>query len=159
AADLGDAAAPESVAYVIYTSGSTGRPKATMNSHRGIGRRLAWMQERFAIDGTERVLQKTPLGFDVSVWELFWPLAHGARLVLAAPGGHRDPAYLREILAAQQITTAHFVPAMLRAFLESLPAQASGAAARPLPALRRVVASGEALGWDLQQEHAARLGV
>jgi len=155
--DLGAVATPANLAYVIYTSGSTGRPKGTMNSHRGIANRLLWMQERHGLGADDRVLQKTPLGFDVSVWELFWPLANGACLVLARPGGHRDPAYLHQVLVEHQVTTVHFVPAMLRALLESLPPPAPGSRP-PFAALRRVVASGEALGFDLQQRHAEKLG-
>src|SRR5882724_12556549 len=92
-------AVPENLAYVIYTSGSTGRPKGAMNTHRGIVNRLLWMQSAFGLDGTDVVLQKTPASFDVSVWELFWPLLSGACLVVARPGGHQDPSYLVEILA------------------------------------------------------------
>ena len=84
------------LAYVIYTSGSTGPPKGAMNTHRGIVNRLLWMQEAYGLDADDRVLQKTPFSFDVSVWEFFWPLMTGARLVMAQPGGHQDPAYLVE---------------------------------------------------------------
>src|SRR5579864_6126138 len=142
---------PENLAYVIYTSGSTGRPKGVMNRHRGILNRLLWMQRAFPLDATDRVLQKTPFSFDVSVWELFWPLLAGARLVLARPAGHQDPDYLAELIAAEQVTTVHFVPSMLQLFLDS-----------PLTArctsLRRVIASGEALPHELQQRYFARLG-
>ncbi len=86
----------QNLAYVIYTSGSTGRPKGAMNSHRGIVNRLLWMQEAYGLGASDRVLQKTPFSFDVSVWEFFWPLLTGARLVVARPGGHQDPAYLVE---------------------------------------------------------------
>jgi arthrofactin-type cyclic lipopeptide synthetase C len=84
-------AGSERLAYVIYTSGSTGRPKGAMNAHRGVVNRILWMQDAFALDPSDAVLQKTPVSFDVSVWELFWPLAVGARLVMAPPGAHRDP--------------------------------------------------------------------
>jgi amino acid adenylation domain-containing protein len=134
----GDAA----LAYVIYTSGSTGRPKGAGNAHRGIVNRLLWMQETFGLDGSDAVLQKTPVSFDVSVWELFWPLAAGARLVMAEPGGHRDPAYLAATIRRERVTTVHFVPSMLQVFLG-----APGIAA--CASLRRVVASGEALPFDL----------
>ncbi|HLX10276.1 MAG TPA: amino acid adenylation domain-containing protein, partial [Thermoanaerobaculia bacterium] len=157
-------AAPDNLAYVIYTSGSTGRPKATMNTHRGIVNRLLWMQQQYRLTAGDRVLQKTPFTFDVSVWELFWPLLAGARLVMARPGGHRDPAYLAATIAADEITVLHFVPAMLRAFLEGTAAAAggdgaaaAGGGAPRLPALRRVMASGEALSYELQQQYHAAI--
>jgi len=158
AADLPNLAHPDNLAYVIYTSGSTGRPKGTMNTHRGIVNRLLWMQERYSLAADDRVLQKTPIGFDVSVWELFWPLAAGARLVMARPGGHRDSAYLWRTIAGQGITTLHFVPSMLRAFVADAgsPGVDDGAAAR---CLRHVLASGEALPHDLQQRFCSRLPV
>ena len=130
-------------AYLLYTSGSTGRPKAVVNTHRGIVNRLAWMQTEFDLGVEDVVLQKTPAGFDVSVWEFFWPLMTGARLVLARPGGHRDPAYLRELIAAQGVTTVHFVPSMLAAFLADLGPDGGDAAS--LRSLRRIVCSGEEL--------------
>jgi amino acid adenylation domain-containing protein len=135
-------ACDESLAYVIYTSGSTGRPKGVMNAHRGIVNRLLWMRERFVLEPGEGVLQKTPVSFDVSVWELFWPLIAGGRLVLARPGGHQDPVYLSRRIERAGVTTAHFVPSMLRAFL------AAGEPER-CRSLRRVIASGEALAPDL----------
>jgi len=141
-------AEPGNLAYVIYTSGSTGRPKGAMNTHAAVANRLLWMQEAYELDESDTVLQKTPFSFDVSVWEFFWPLMTGARLVLARPGGHRDPAYLREVMEREGVTTAHFVPSMLDAFLE-----AGGARA---PALRRVVCSGEALTYELQERFFAR---
>ncbi len=147
----------DGLAYVIYTSGSTGRPKGTMNTHRGIVNRLLWMQNQYRLGASDRVLQKTPASFDVSVWELFWPLLAGARLVMAAPGGHRDSAYLLRILGERQITTLHFVPAMLAAFLEHV-AALSGPRPPALRSLRRVMASGEALPWSLQQRCHALLG-
>ncbi len=143
-------AGTDSLAYLIYTSGSTGRPKGVMVSHRAIVNRLLWMQQRYGLAPDDRVLQKTPASFDVSVWELFWPLLTGACLVMARPGGHRDPAYLWQTLARQQITTLHFVPAMLAALLDDPPAE------RPAR-LRRVLASGEALSWELAQRYAATL--
>ena len=102
---------------MIYTSGSTGRPKGALNSHRGIVNRILWMQQEYGLTLDDRVLQKTPFSFDVSVWEFFWPLITGARLVVARPGGHQDPAYLVETIRREGITTLHFVPSMLSAFL------------------------------------------
>ncbi|HEV2149835.1 MAG TPA: amino acid adenylation domain-containing protein [Longimicrobiaceae bacterium] len=142
--DLPGAVDPESLAYVIYTSGSTGRPKGAMNAHRGVVNRLLWMQAEYGLTPDDVVLQKTPFGFDVSVWEFFWPLLAGARLVLARPGGHRDPVYLGGVIERERVTTLHFVPPMLQAFL------AAGEAGR-CGSLRRVVCSGEALPPDLQQ--------
>ncbi|MES1211149.1 MAG: AMP-binding protein, partial [Acidobacteriota bacterium] len=104
------------LAYVIYTSGSTGTPKGVMIPHRGIVNRLLWMQEAYGLAPEDRVLQKTPYGFDVSVWEFFWPLIVGARLVFARPEGHKDPVYLAEVIAREGITTLHFVPSMLQVF-------------------------------------------
>src|SRR5690606_23463779 len=112
-------AQPLDLAYCIYTSGSTGRPKGVGNSHAGLFNRLVWMQAEYRLTGRDAVLQKTPYSFDVSVWELFWPLLAGARLVLAAPGAHRDPAALREHIVRGGVTTLHFVPSMLRAFIEA----------------------------------------
>jgi non-ribosomal peptide synthetase component F len=97
-------------AYVIFTSGSTGRPKGVLNEHRGICNRLLWMQEEYGLDRSDRVLQKTPFSFDVSVWEFFWPLQTGATLVIAEPGGHGDSSYLTRLIREQEITTLHFVP-------------------------------------------------
>ncbi|GAB6041501.1 non-ribosomal peptide synthetase [Endothiovibrio diazotrophicus] len=131
---------PEQLAYVIYTSGSTGRPKGVMNRHRGLENRLLWMQQAFPIGAGDRVLQKTPYTFDVSVWEFFWPLITGACLVVAKPGGHRDPDYLARLIRDEAITTLHFVPSMLRTFIAS-----AGAALGECRALRTVVSSGEAL--------------
>jgi len=126
------------LAYVIYTSGSTGQPKGVMNTHAGICNRLLWMQDAFGLDASDRVLQKTPFTFDVSVWEFFWPLMTGAALVIAEPGGHRDPAYLRDLIDREAITTVHFVPSMLDVFL-SQSCQSS------CPSLRLVISSGESL--------------
>ena len=153
AGDLDDAgrAAPLSAAcpaYVIYTSGSTGQPKGVAITHAGIVNRLAWMQAEYGLRPDDRVLQKTPISFDVSVWELFWPLLEGAQLVLARPGGHGDPGYLAGLIQTAGISTVHFVPAMLEAFL------GSGDRAR-CPSLRRVICSGEALSGRLAQRFAA----
>ncbi|HEX2079123.1 MAG TPA: amino acid adenylation domain-containing protein [Longimicrobium sp.] len=137
-ADLGIAIDPAQLAYVIYTSGSTGLPKGAMNAHRGVVNRLLWMQDALGLSAGDAVLQKTPFGFDVSVWEFLWPLVTGARLVLARPEGHRDPAYLAGLVEEAGITTCHFVPSMLSVFLD-------GVGAGRCPGLRRVVCSGEAL--------------
>ncbi|HEY3566610.1 MAG TPA: amino acid adenylation domain-containing protein, partial [Thermoanaerobaculia bacterium] len=141
----------DQMAYLIYTSGSTGRPKGVMNSHRGIVNRLLWMQETYRLDASDVVLQKTPASFDVSVWEFFWPLLAGARLVMARPGGHRDPSYLARTIEAEGVTTAHFVPSMLSLFLEAPEVERC-------VSLRRVVCSGEALSYELQQRFFGRLG-
>ncbi|MBU9589636.1 non-ribosomal peptide synthetase [Burkholderia multivorans] len=139
---------PDQLAYCIYTSGSTGQPKGAMNSHRAIVNRLLWMQAQYQLDADDTVLQKTPYTFDVSVWEFFWPLMTGARLAIARPDGHKDPRYLAQAMRQYHVTTAHFVPAMLQAFL----AQNQEA----LPALRRVFASGEALPASVARQFRQR---
>ncbi|GGP76582.1 non-ribosomal peptide synthetase [Streptosporangium pseudovulgare] len=167
----------DSLAYVIFTSGSTGRPKGVGVSHRAIVNRLRWMQETYRLTPTDRVLHKTPTSFDVSVWELFWPLITGAGLVVAEPGGHYDPGRIAELIAGEGVTTAHFVPSMLEAFLDlpedllgdlpedgdspedrdplkDLPEDPPG---RTAGGLRRVVCSGEALPADLVRRFADRL--
>jgi amino acid adenylation domain-containing protein len=145
---------PDNAAYVIYTSGSTGRPKGVVVSHRAISNRLDWMQSAYRLAPADVVLQKTSVGFDVSVWEFFWPISVGATLVLAEPGGHRDGEYLRDLIVSTGVTVCHFVPSMLRAFL-------TVDRVSDCVSLRDVVCSGEALDADLvvafQQRLAARL--
>ncbi|MGJ7609270.1 amino acid adenylation domain-containing protein [Variovorax sp. LT1R20] len=138
-------------AYVIYTSGSTGRPKGVIVSEAAIVNRLAWMQSAYQLQPHDRVLQKTPAGFDVSVWEFFWPLIEGATLVVAKPEGHKDPNYLAQLIQAQRITTAHFVPSMLQAFVQE-------AAASGCTSLTRVICSGEALPKELEAQFHRVLG-
>ncbi|MEV4135107.1 amino acid adenylation domain-containing protein [Dactylosporangium sp. NPDC049742] len=138
----------EDLAYVIFTSGSTGTPKGVMNVHAGIRNRLLWMQEEFGLQPADRVLQKTPFSFDVSVWEFFWPLMTGATLVVARPGGHRDGAYLADIIRTERVTTMHFVPSMLQVFLQEPVERCTS--------LRRVICSGEALPRDLRDRFMAR---
>ncbi|WP_329210711.1 amino acid adenylation domain-containing protein [Streptomyces sp. NBC_00683] len=144
---------PDRAAYLIYTSGSTGTPKCVELTHRGICNRLLWMQETYGLTAADAVLQKTPFTFDVSVWEFFWPLTTGARLVVARPEGHRDPGYLAELIRRESVTTVHFVPSMLRVFLAD---PASGPASGRGGPLRRVFASGEALPADLVGQFFAR---
>ncbi|MFE3946037.1 amino acid adenylation domain-containing protein [Streptomyces sp. NPDC059118] len=143
---------PEHPAYVIYTSGSTGRPKGVVVAHEGVVNRLAWMQEDYGLGVSDRVLQKTPVGFDVSVWEFFWPLTAGAVLVVARPDGHRDPGYLAELIRAERITVAHFIPSMMQVFLLE-------PAARMCVSLRAVFASGEALSPELRDAFLRDLNV
>ncbi len=135
---------PENAAYVIFTSGSTGRPKGVLNEHRGIVNRLLWMQDEYGLTAKDAVLQKTTFSFDVSVWEFFWPLLVGSRLVVARPGGHRDSAYLVNTINEKDITTIHFVPSMLQLFLED---RNIGSC----KGLKRVICSGEALPYELQE--------
>jgi amino acid adenylation domain-containing protein len=137
--------------YIIYTSGSTGNPKGVINTHRGLSNRLFWMQQQYNIQSSERILQKTPFSFDVSVWEFFLPLLNGACLVMAKPGGHQDPNYLIEIIEREQITTLHFVPAMLGVFLENLKGNSC-------QSIKRVICSGEALSLSLQNRFFESLG-
>ncbi|HKX26842.1 MAG TPA: amino acid adenylation domain-containing protein, partial [Blastocatellia bacterium] len=138
----------DGLAYAIYTSGSTGRPKGAMNTQAGIRNRLLWMQERYGLDETDRVLQKTTFSFDVSVWEFLWPLMTGAALVMARAGGHKDSEYLLKTIRREEITTIHFVPSMLEVFLEE-PIEEAGS-------LRRVICSGEALAKSLEHRFLTR---
>ncbi|MFI6099283.1 amino acid adenylation domain-containing protein [Lentzea sp. NPDC051213] len=124
--------------YLIYTSGSTGLPKGCPNSHRGVTNRIVWMQETFPLNASDRVLQKTPYGFDVSAWEFFWPLMTGASIVVARPGGHVDTSYLAGLIRAESVTVTHFVPSVLGMFLRE-------PSVSRCTSLRYVFASGEAL--------------
>ncbi|WP_368681119.1 amino acid adenylation domain-containing protein [Rhodococcus opacus] len=128
----------DNTAYVIFTSGSTGRPKGVAVTHGAIVNRLQWMQHEYRLTSDDAVMQKTPVTFDVSVWELFWPLQVGATLVIAAPDGHRDPDYLATLIRRHRITTMHFVPSMLSVFTAE-------PAAAQCDSLRLVFCSGEAL--------------
>ena len=129
---------------MIYTSGSTGKPKGAMNTHRRSSTGCSGCKTPTASTPADVVLQKTPFSFDVSVWEFFWPLIAGARLVMARPDGHKDPAYLARLIEAEQVTVTHFVPSMLQAFLET-------AELSRCRSLSRVICSGEALPPHLQQ--------
>jgi amino acid adenylation domain-containing protein len=139
-----------SLAYVIHTSGSTGVPKGALNTHAGIRNLLLWMQATYQLKPDDRVLHHTPITFDVSVGEIFWPLIVGARLVVAKPEGHKDAAYLVRTIIEQSITTAHFVPSMLRSFLAEPEVTAC-------VGLRRVWCGGEVLPYDLAQRFLAAL--
>ena len=130
---------------MIYTSGSTGKPKGAGNSHAALVNRLCWMQQAYGLDDSDSVLQKTPFSFDVSVWEFFWPLMTGARLVIAAPGAHREPARLISLINDCAISTLHFVPSMLQAFIHEPGVEACSS-------LKRIVCSGEALPLDAQAQ-------
>ncbi|WP_375773035.1 amino acid adenylation domain-containing protein [Archangium gephyra] len=143
-------ASANNLAYIIFTSGSTGRPKGAMNEHHPVVNRLLWMQDEYKLGPQDVVLQKTPFSFDVSVWEFFWPLMQGARLVLAKPGGHQDPDYLARLISEQRVTTLHFVPSMLKVFLEEPNLERCAS-------LRRVVCSGEALPVEFQDQCLQRL--
>lgn len=134
--------AAKDLSYVIYTSGSTGRPKGVMVSHESIVNRLQWMQKEYQLTAYDVVLQKTPFSFDVSVWEFFWPLITGCKLVVAAPGEHRDNQRLVQIVEEHGVTTVHFVPSMLQAFLQSPDLHRC-------KSLQRVICSGEALSREL----------
>ncbi|VFZ05565.1 enterobactin non-ribosomal peptide synthetase EntF [Klebsiella quasipneumoniae] len=139
---------PDHTAYIIFTSGSTGRPKGVMVGQTAIVNRLLWMQDRYPLSADDVVAQKTPGSFDVSVWEFWWPFIAGARLVMAEPEAHRDPQAMQQFFAHYGVTTTHFVPSMLAAFVASLDAD-SVAACRTL---RRVFCSGEALSTELCRE-------
>ncbi|TAN66234.1 MAG: amino acid adenylation domain-containing protein [Methylobacter sp.] len=133
---------PENLAYCIYTSGSTGQPKAACVPHQGIVNRLQWMQQQYRLNADDAVLQKTPYSFDVSVWEFFWPLMNGARLVVVRPDAHKDGSALIDIINSEHITTVHFVPSMLQAFIDT-------PGVENCLSLKRVICSGEALPADL----------
>ncbi|MGL0767304.1 enterobactin non-ribosomal peptide synthetase EntF [Klebsiella pneumoniae] len=139
---------PDHTAYIIFTSGSTGRPKGVMVGQTAIVNRLLWMQDRYPLSADDVVAQKTPCSFDVSVWEFWWPFIAGSQLVMAEPEAHRDPQAMQQFFARYGVTTTHFVPSMLAAFVASLDAD-SVAACRTL---RRVFCSGEALPTELCRE-------
>ena len=147
--DLPIQGTPDNLAYLIYTSGSTGKPKGAGNSHQALINRLHWMQKAYCLTPADRVLQKTPFSFDVSVWEFFWPLLTGAGLVVAEPGAHRDPLALRQVINQGEVSVLHFVPSMLQAFV------ASGELEH-CPSLTQVMCSGEALPYELQQQFRQR---
>ncbi|WP_162243825.1 AMP-binding protein [Pseudorhodoferax sp. Leaf274] len=131
------------LAYVIYTSGSSGRPKGVEVQHSAIINRIQWMQDEYGLDTGDVVLHKTPISFDVSVWEIFWPLSYGGILLVAKPDGHRDPRYLAELIASNKTSFLHFVPSMLLAFLNTSEGQA-------LSTVKKVFSSGEELSWGIQ---------
>ncbi|KAA0102330.1 non-ribosomal peptide synthetase [Mycolicibacterium sp. P1-18] len=143
---------PRQVAYVLYTSGSTGRPKGVAVPHAGIVNRIAWLQDAYPLTVEDRMLVKTPISFDTSVWEVFWPLSVGATLVVARPGGHRDPAYLAETIVSERVTAVDFVPSMLELFLEE-------PRAAQCTSLTRVTVGGEALSADVAARVADVVGV
>lgn len=140
---------PHHTAYIIFTSGSTGRPKEVMVGQTAIVNRLLWMQNHYPLTGEDVVAQKTPCSFDVSVWEFFWPFIAGAKLVMAEPEAHRDPLAMQQFFAEYGVTTTHFVPSMLAAFVASLTPQT---ARQNCATLKQVFCSGEALPADLCRE-------
>lgn len=140
---------PHHTAYIIFTSGSTGRPKGVMVGQTAIVNRLLWMQNHYPLTGEDVVAQKTPCSFDVSVWEFFWPFIAGAKLVMAEPEAHRDPLAMQQFFAEYGVTTTHFVPSMLAAFVASLTPQT---ARQNCATLKQVFCSGEALPADLCRE-------
>jgi amino acid adenylation domain-containing protein len=150
AENLNTAIHPWNLAYVIYTSGSTGQPKGAMNPHQGICNRLLWMQKTFQLISADCVLQKAPFSFDVSVWEFFWPLLAGARLVIAKPGGHKDSDYLIQLIIQQTITTIQSVPSLLQVLVNEPDF-------KNCCSLKRVFCGGEALSFELQQRFFAQL--
>jgi amino acid adenylation domain-containing protein len=143
---------PDGLAYVIFTSGSTGNPKGAMVHHRAAVNRIRWMMHALEVGPGDRVLQKTSIGFDVSVWELLMPLMAGGRLVFAAPRAHRDPVEIAKVMSAERVTLVHFVPAMLGVFLEQEPIPA-------FPDLSAVVCSGEALPAPMRDLAESSLSV
>ncbi|WP_312624556.1 enterobactin non-ribosomal peptide synthetase EntF [Scandinavium sp.] len=144
----------EHTAYIIFTSGSTGRPKGVMVGQTAIVNRLLWMQDHYPLNASDVVAQKTPCSFDVSVWEFWWPFITGAKLVMAEPEAHRDPQALQQFFADFGVTTTHFVPSMLAAFVASLNEE-SVASCRTL---KQVFCSGEALPAALCREWEQLIG-
>ncbi|MGM3311461.1 enterobactin synthase subunit F, partial [Enterobacter hormaechei subsp. steigerwaltii] len=141
-------AKPEQTAYIIFTSGSTGRPKGVMVGHTAIVNRLKWMQDHYPLAAHDVVAQKTPCSFDVSVWEFWWPFIAGAKLVMAEPDAHRDPQAMQGFFAEYGVTTTHFVPSMLAAFVASLTPENVDCCRT----LKQVFCSGEALPTALCRE-------
>ncbi|MEP8640028.1 enterobactin non-ribosomal peptide synthetase EntF [Enterobacter kobei] len=141
-------AKPEQTAYIIFTSGSTGRPKGVMVGHTAIVNRLKWMQSHYPLTANDVVAQKTPCSFDVSVWEFWWPFIAGAKLVMAEPDAHRDPQAMQSFFARYGVTTTHFVPSMLAAFVASLTPENVDCCRT----LKQVFCSGEALPTGLCRE-------
>lgn len=147
------AADPQRPAYVLYTSGSTGRPKGVVVGQQAIVNRLWWMQDQYPMDASDVVLQKTPCSFDVSVWEFFWPLMVGSQLMMAPPDAHRDPDALVQLIEDYAVTTLHFVPSMLAAWVSAL--ESRDGSDKGCHSLRRVFCSGEALSCDLAASYEA----
>ncbi|WP_245716671.1 non-ribosomal peptide synthetase [Nocardia mikamii] len=145
---------PDAVAYVMHTSGSTGRPKGVVITHRQMANQFRWAQRTYPHRTGDVVLHKTPITFDISTWELFWPLHTGAAIAVAEPDGHRDPTYLSRLIDARSVSTVHFVPSMLDAFLDP---EGNPAVSQGYPSLRRVFAAGEALSADTARQFAATL--
>ena len=143
---------PATWAYVLYTSGTTGRPKGVAVTHAGIVNRIAWLQHAYPLDAGDRMLVKTPISFDTSVWEMFWPLSIGAALVIARPGGHREPDYLADVIVAHRVTAVDFVPSMLELFLDE-------PSSERCTCLTRVTVGGEALPTELAARFTATLGI
>lgn len=146
--NLPAAAGPDDLAYVIYTSGSTGKPKGVMVEHHSVVNRLYWMQKQYPLHQDDVILQKTPFSFDVSVWELLWWGEAGAKVCFLPPGGEKDPEVLLQTIKRYGITTLHFVPSMLSAFLDALE---DGDRFEYIRSIRRVFASGEALSAKLAE--------
>lgn len=158
---IGSPGCSTDVAYIIYTSGSTGNPKGVMVEHRSVFNRIEWMQNEYCLGADDVILQKTPISFDVSVWELFWWLRVGASVCLLKPGGEKDPSEIIDAIEQGRVTHMHFVPSMLDAFIGFL--RTSGDARR-LQSLKTVFTSGEALGLhqsegflNLVSKHDTRL--
>ena len=135
----------ENWAYMIYTSGSTGKPKGAINFHKSLVNRIIWMQKEMKMTSADVVLQKTPFSFDVSVWEFVWPLMVGATIIMARPGGHRNPQYLADVIEKEKVTTLHFVPSMLRIFADNVSSE-------KCTSLKRIICSGEELKADLMRD-------
>ena len=135
-------AEPGDVAYVIYTSGSTGKAKGVMVEHRALVNRIDWMNRKYPLSKEDVILQKTTYTFDVSVWELVWWFFAGVKMVFLEPEAEKHPDKLIYAIAQYKITTLHFVPSMLNAFLGFVESHYD---AMRLGSLKKVFVSGEAL--------------
>lgn len=143
---------PEDLAYVIYTSGSTGEPKGVKCHHAGICNRLNWMNNDYPITPKDVCIQKTPITFDVSLWELFWPLQEGAKLIIEIPEGHKNPEKLINTIEQHQVTNIHFVPSMLNVFNQTIGIE-------NCTSLKRIFCSGEALSVPIVKNAYDKLDI
>ena len=133
---------PRNLAYVIYTSGTTGKPKGVMVEHKSVVNRIEWMNVQYPLAENDKILQKTPYTFDVSVWELFWANWYGACIVFAQSEGHKDSIYIAQLIQNEKITIVHFVPSMFDAFMDSIKSEGI---VSTCDTLRYIFCSGEAL--------------
>ena len=147
AANLEKVSGPDNLAYVIYTSGSTGKPKGTMLEQKSVINCMFWLQKEYGLTDKDKILQKTPISFDVSVSEYLWSLLFGATLVIAKPDGHKDPEYLAQLIGEQKVTFTHFVPSLLKVIIDL--ANADKQIKNNLSSLNKIFCAGEALNIEI----------